>query len=244
MRVACVAIGLLWAAAAGAEAHYRLPWPEGRAFMFTQVPGGQITTHITKATVHAVDIAMPEGVPILAARAGIVEALQAHHRASPDDEPLTYEGNFVRVRHADGTAATYAHLGHQRVAVAVGEPIEEAQLLGYSGASGDVVQPHLHFVVTRMQENSSGWREEVSVPVKFYVGVPTVAFSPRAAVTATANYSSPAEAPRAPSEGGSFVSWKRPVLEPGDEGKAWVLLALWLACGAAALTWFWRFARP
>ena len=115
MRVACLAIGLLWAASAGAEVRYRLPWPEGRSFMFTQVPGGQITTHFTKATVHAVDIAMPEGVPVLAARAGIVEAAQAHHRASPDDEPLTYEGNFVRVRHADGTAATYAHLGHQGV---------------------------------------------------------------------------------------------------------------------------------
>ena len=161
MRVACVAIGLAWAACAGAEVHYRLPWPEGRAFMFTQVPGGQITTHFTKATLHAVDIAMPEGVPVLAARAGIVEAAQAHHRAGADEEPLTYEGNFVRVRHADGTAATDAHLRYQSVTVTVGETIEAAQLLGYSGASGDVIEPHLHFVVTRTQRNSSGWREEV-----------------------------------------------------------------------------------
>ena len=49
-------------------------------------------------------------------------------------------------------------------------------MLGYSGASGDVVEPHLHFVVTRVQENSSGWREEVSIPVKFYIGAPAVAF--------------------------------------------------------------------
>ena len=167
---------ILWAASTGAEVHYRLPWPEGRSFMFTQVPGGQITTHFTKATAHAVDIAMPEGVPVLAARAGIVEAVQAHHRAGPDDEPLTYEGNFVRVRHADGTAATYAHLGHQGVVVAVGEAIEVAQLLGYSGASGDVVAPHLHFVVTRVQQNSAGWREEVSIPVKFYIGEPRSGF--------------------------------------------------------------------
>jgi murein DD-endopeptidase MepM/ murein hydrolase activator NlpD len=159
MRIVRIGIGLLWAASAAAEVHYRLPWAEGRSFMFTQVPGGQITTHFSKATLHAVDIAMPEGVPVLAARAGIVEAVQAHHRAGPDEEPLTYEGNFVRVRHADGTAATYAHLGHQSVAVAVGEPIAAAQLLGYSGASGDVVAPHLHFVVTRVQENSAGWRE-------------------------------------------------------------------------------------
>ena len=243
MRVAWVAIGLLWVACARAEVLYRLPWPEGRSFMFTQVLGGQITTHFTKATAHAVDIAMPEGVPVLAARTGFVEAVQAHHRAGPDDEPLTYEGNYVRVRHADGTAATYAHLAHQSVAVAVGDRIAAAQLLGYSGASGEVVVPHLHFVVTRVQENSAGWREEVSIPVKFYIGEPAVTFVPRAAVTVTANYSGPAEAPRAPSEGGSFASWKRPVLQPGDEPRAWGVLGLWFACGIAGLAWFWRFSK-
>ena len=126
--------------------------------------------------------------------------------------------------------------------VAVGEAIGVGQLLGYSGASGDVVEPHLHFVVTRVQENSSGWREEVSIPVKFYVGAPAVAFAPRAALIATADYSHPAEVPRTPSEGGSFASWKRPALEAGDEARAWGLLALWFACGVAGLAWFWRFA--
>src|SRR5687768_12507007 len=164
MRIAFAAIALVWAAAAGAEVLYRLPWPDGLSFMFTQVSGGRITTHFTKATLHAVDMAMPQGVAVLAARAGIVEAMQAQHGASPDEEPLTYEGNFVRVRHADGTAATYAHLKYQGVTVRVGDAIEAGQLLGVSGASGDVVEPHLHFVVTRGYENSSGWREEVSVP--------------------------------------------------------------------------------
>jgi murein DD-endopeptidase MepM/ murein hydrolase activator NlpD len=242
MRVACLAIGLVWAAAvAGGEALYRLPWPEGLSFMFTQAPGGRVTTHFTKATLHAVDIAMPEGVSVLAARGGIVEAAQAHHRATPDDEPLTYEGNFVRVRHADGTAATYAHLQHQGVAVSRGETIEAGRLLGYSGASGDVLEPHLHFVVTRMQENSSGWREEISIPVQFYVGVPAIVFAPRAALIATAKYSGAAQAPRAPSEGGSLVELRRATLRAGDEAGAWFTLALWLAGGVAALAWFWRF---
>jgi murein DD-endopeptidase MepM/ murein hydrolase activator NlpD len=243
MRVACVAIGLLWAAAAGAEVLYRVPWPDGLSFMFTQVSDGRITTHFTKATLHAVDIAMPEGVSVLAARAGIVEAVQAHHGANPEDGPLTYEGNFVRVRHADGTAATYAHLKYQGVAVAAGDRVEVAQLLGYSGASGDVVAPHLHFVVTRILENSSGWREEVSIPVKFYVGAPALAFAPRAALIVTANYSRAAEMPRVPSEGPPPALWKRQAVEPADEASAWITLALWLACGVAALAWFWRFAR-
>jgi hypothetical protein len=245
MRVAFAAIALVfvWAAAAGAEVLYRLPWPDGRSFMFTQAPGGRITTHFTKATLHAVDVAMPEGVPVLAARSGIVEATQAQHGANPDEEPLTYEGNFVRVRHADGTAATYAHLRYQGVTVAVGETIEAAQVLGYSGASGDVIEPHLHFVVTRTQLNYSGWREELSVPVTFYVGVPAIPFAPRAAMIATAGYSHDAEPPYMPSEGRAHRFRKRPALEAAEEARAWGLLAAWIACGIAGLAGFWAFSR-
>jgi murein DD-endopeptidase MepM/ murein hydrolase activator NlpD len=231
MRIACLAIGLLWSACAGAGTLYRLPWADGLSFMFTQAPGGRITSHFTKARLHAIDIAMPEGTAVLAARAGVVDALVADHGASPGEEPLTYEGNFVRVRHADGTAAVYAHLKHRGVAVAAGQAVEAGQLLGYSGASGEVEQPHLHFAVIRFEKNSSGWLEEVSVPVRFYVGVPPVAIAPRAALRVEANYA------------GVAFAWKRPALQPGDEIRAWGVLALWLACGLAGLAWFWRFSK-
>jgi murein DD-endopeptidase MepM/ murein hydrolase activator NlpD len=242
MRLACLVIWLAWAAPAGAEVLYRLPCADGLSCMFTQVPGGRITSHFTKATLHAVDIAMPEGVAIVAARAGVVETIEAHHGASAEDEPLTYDGNLVRVRHADGTAAIYAHLKHRGVAIAVGETVQAGQLLGYSGASGDVLEPHLHFAVVRSVRNSSGWQEDVSVPVKFYIGVPPLAFAPRAALRVTANYSGIADYPRAPSETRLFP-FRRPTLEPGEEARAWGVLALWLVCGLAALAWFWKFAR-
>lgn len=243
MRVACFAIGLVWAASTAAEVLYRLPWPEGLSFMFTQVSDGRITSHFTKATLHAVDIAMPEGIPVLAARAGVVEAMEMHQGASPEEDPLSYEGNFVRVRHADGTGAIYAHLKHQGVAVAVGETVEPGQLLGHSGATGDVLEPHLHFAVTRVQTDSSGLREDVSVPVKFYIGAPPVAFPPRAALRVVANYSGAAEAPRTPREGLPLPPWKRRALAPDEEAGAWCLLAAWLACGVAALLWFWKFSK-
>jgi murein DD-endopeptidase MepM/ murein hydrolase activator NlpD len=243
MRLACLAIAFAWASVTGADELYRLPWPEGLSFMFIQAPGGRITTHFTKATLHAVDVAMPEGVPVLAARDGTVEALEIRYGASAEEEPLSYEGNYVRVRHADGTAAIYAHLEHKGVAVAVGEAIKRGQVLGYSGATGDVTEPQLHFTVIRQEKNSSGWPEDVSLPVVFYVGVPPVAFSPRTALRVTANYSSPAAPPRAPSEGSPLAAWQRPALAPGDETAAWLRLAIWLACGVAALVWFWKFSK-
>ena len=239
----CLALLLLWALAAQAQVLYRLPWPEGLSFMLTQVPDGRITTHFTKATLHAIDFAMPVGVPVLAARSGIVEALEAGTSVGPEDEPLTYEGNFVRVRHEDGTAATYAHLAAQRVVVTVGEHVQASQLLAYSGASGDVSQPHLHFVVTRIERNASGWPEEISVPVHFYVGTPPVAFPPRAALTVTAKYSGPAQAPRAPSDWQPLVPWKPAVLGPWAQAGAWALLAACFAGGVAGMLWFWRFSR-
>ena len=239
MRLACLVPLLLWALAAEAEVLYRLPWPEGRSFMFTQVSDGYITSHFTAATVHAVDIAMPVGVPVLAARAGIVEKLEA---ASPADDPASYEGNFVRVQHDDGTAAIYAHLAPHSVTVKIGDAVQAAHLLGYSGVSGDVVEPNLHFGVVRRRNNAAGWAEDVSIPVMFYVGVPPVAFPPRSAVTATANYSGPARAPRAPSEWQPLVPWRPSVLGPWEEARAWCLVAAWIAAGIAGMAWFWKFS--
>lgn len=243
MRRFCLGLVLVWALAAKAEVLYRLPWPDGLSFMFTQVAGGRVTSHFTKATLHAVDIAMPVGVPVLAARAGVVEALDADQGSSPEEEPASYEGNFVRVRHADGTVAIYAHLAPHTAAVSLGQAVKAGEMLARSGASGDIVHPHLHFAVVHVLKNASGWREEVSVPVTFYVGVPPVAFPPRAAVTVTANYSSAARAPRAPSEWRPLVPWQPAELSPWDEVRAWCLLGAWLAAGIAGMAWFWKFSR-
>lgn len=243
MRRSCLVFLLLWALAAEAAVLYRLPWPEGLSYMFTQVSDGRITSHFTKATLHAVDIAMPVGVPVLAARAGVVEALEEEQGGQPDEEPSSYEGNFVRVQHHDGTVAMYAHLAPHSLAVRVGDVVQAGQLLGRSGASGDVVEPHLHFAVIRRQKNAAGWPEETSVPVTFFIGVPPIAFPPRSAVTVTANYSAVAQAPRAPSEWRPLVPWRPAALGPWEELSAWCLLAAWLAAGIAGIAWFWKFSR-
>lgn len=234
MRLACLAMGLSLATCVAAEDLYRLPWPDGLTFMFIQAPGGRVTSHFTQATLHAVDIAMPEGVPVLAARTGTVDAVEGGYGASMEEDPVTYEGNFVRVRHGDGTAAIYAHLKHHGVAVAVGDAVASGQLLGYSGATGDVLESQLHFAVLY---------EDASLPFRFYVGLPPIVFPPRAALRVTANYSGHADWPRAPSEGEPLAATRSGNLEGGEEAAAWPLSAVWVACGVAALAWFWRFSR-
>ena len=220
-----------------AEVLYRVPWTEGLSFTISQAPGDAVTTHIAARNREAVDFGMPEGTSVLAARAGVVIETEARYGASKDEEPLTYEGNFVRVRHEDGTIATYAHLKHRGVAVAPGARVEAGTLLGYSGATGDANGAHLHFGVSRQERGY-----EVSVPVRFTLGSPPIEFDPRRSLVVTANYTGAAEVPRTAAEY-RFGLWKRPELPPEEMPKVWLTLAGLSAALVAGIVWFWKFSR-
>lgn len=207
--------------------------------MFTQVPGGWVGTHVLRSNRYAVDIAMPEGTPVLAARGGVVIGTEWRH-GGEQRGPAWGSGNYVLVRHEDGTVATYAHLAHVGVAVEPGEEVQAGRLLGYSGTTGFSSGPHLHFGVSRF-EIMDGQRVEISVPVRFYIGDPPVAFEPRASVTVAAKYSEAAEPPRATRDARRLVEFKPRA--PEELLWVWTKLAAWLAAGLAGLAWFWRFSR-
>ncbi|HTJ15234.1 MAG TPA: M23 family metallopeptidase [Steroidobacteraceae bacterium] len=95
----------------------------------------------------AVDFAVPIGTQVLAARDGVVSGTGAAPR-SPNDEPGTTRGDYVWVRHRDGTVATYLHLRHNGAAVALGQAVKAGQLLGYSGCTGHCTAGMLHFQVS------------------------------------------------------------------------------------------------
>lgn len=212
--------------------------------MFSQAPGGMITTHMTRDSQHAVDIPMPEGTPVLAARGGVVAAAEWRHGTGLETAPAWLGGNLVRLRHADGTFATYAHLMPAGVAVELDEEIEAGRVIGYSGSTGFATGPHLHFGVTRLEPAGEGRAQvSVSVPVTFYVGDPPLAFAPRAALFVTADYSPRAEPPWLPSAPRRLPQWSPPVLAPEQRALAWGQLALWAAMGLAGIVWFYRFSR-
>lgn len=111
---------------------------------------------------HALDIAMPEGTPIIAVRGGRVMSVENRFSRSGLSETFAGEANKVRVLHTDGSMAVYAHLKMGSVVVNPGQVVERGQLLAQSGNTGYSSGPHLHFVV---QINRG--QELVSVPFLF-----------------------------------------------------------------------------
>jgi murein DD-endopeptidase MepM/ murein hydrolase activator NlpD len=170
-----------------ADATYRLPWPDGKTFSVIQAPGGRITSHTTPESRDAIDIAMPEGSPVLAARGGTVFGTVSVHSGGALLESMKARNNMVRVLHEDGTIANYLHLMQGGVAVADGERVAAGKLLGYSGNTGYSSGPHLHFAVTRVAAAGEGL-EEVSEPVRFSSGEPARVFTLQADASVTANH--------------------------------------------------------
>ena len=87
------------------------------------------------------DIACPVGTPVYAAYAGTVER-------TGDFSDIGRSGDRnILIRNPDQEAQYYGHL--EECLVKVGDRIRKGQLIGYSGARGNVTGPHLHFEMWR-----------------------------------------------------------------------------------------------
>jgi murein DD-endopeptidase MepM/ murein hydrolase activator NlpD len=140
---------------------YRAPFAPARSFTVTQAPPDAVT-HRDPGSRDAIDIAMPVGTAVHAARDGLV--INAAHRffRGGTTQEVRDEANFVQVLHDDGTTAVYAHLQLDTVRVRPGQRVQRGEYIANSGNTGFSSGPHLHFVVLR----NAGLRSE-SVPVAF-----------------------------------------------------------------------------
>lgn len=84
-----------------------------------------------------VDWAAPVGTPILAAGSGTIE--EARHKS--------YNGNYVRIRHANGYQTAYSHMVRIAPGVQPGTKVRQGQIIGYVGSTGLSSGPHLHYEV-------------------------------------------------------------------------------------------------
>lgn len=83
------------------------------------------------------DWAAKRGTPILAAGNGIVE----------DARRKGGNGNFVRIRHANGYQTSYSHMHRFAKGLRPGMKVQLGQVIGYVGSTGLSSGPHLHFEV-------------------------------------------------------------------------------------------------
>jgi murein DD-endopeptidase MepM/ murein hydrolase activator NlpD len=83
-----------------------------------------------------IDVANNVGTPIVAAKSGRVTF------SGWDDGGYGYK---VLVQHEDGSQSLYAH--NSRLAVRVGQTVEQGQLVSYMGSTGRSTGPHLHFEI-------------------------------------------------------------------------------------------------
>ena len=137
---------------------YAWPLAEKHRSRISQMPGGP--THREAFSQYAIDIAVTEGTPVIAARAGVVVFLEDRYFESGfDRDEYKDKANHVRVLHEDGSMATYAHLSPDSVDLEPGQRVAVGDVLGRSGNTGYSSGPHLHFAILANRD-----MEIVSIP--------------------------------------------------------------------------------
>ncbi|MGB5335387.1 MAG: M23 family metallopeptidase [Woeseiaceae bacterium] len=141
---------------------YRAPFVAAANYPITQAYPDN-ATHQTIDSRYAIDIAMPVGTDVLAARGGVVfDVVGTNFRGGTNREEHLHAANIVRILHDDGTFAVYAHLNWNSIRVTPGQRVQTGQYIADSGNTGFSSGPHLHFAVQR----NAGMRIE-AVPVAF-----------------------------------------------------------------------------
>lgn len=106
------------------EGNYRLTTPYG----YTRYVNGALSgRHM------AIDLAMPQGTPVMATNDGIVVL----------SDELYLAGNSVYIDHGMGLFSQYSHLYEWHVEI--GDEVKQGDIIGLVGSTGFSTGPHLHF---------------------------------------------------------------------------------------------------
>jgi murein DD-endopeptidase MepM/ murein hydrolase activator NlpD len=127
-----------------------------------------------------VDIALPDGTPVYAAREGtVINARHDFFRVAVDPVMMD-QANVIEILHDDGTIGVYAHLRWDSIRVRIGAHVVRGQYIADSGNTGFSSGPHLHFAVIR-----NAGTADVSVPIQF-AGIAEVGVTPETQMQLTA----------------------------------------------------------
>jgi murein DD-endopeptidase MepM/ murein hydrolase activator NlpD len=124
---------------------YSLPFAKGTKHKIAQGYGGLFSHQ----NIAALDFDMPEGTPVHAARGGVIYGYKDDSNEGGPFSKYKNKANYIMIKHDDGSFGCYWHLKKNGVVVKKGA-VAQGQLIGYSGATGFTLQPHLHFSVKRV----------------------------------------------------------------------------------------------
>lgn len=115
----------------------------GASFLRSPVPMARVTSGFTYRRQHpilnvvrphlAIDLAAPEGTPVMATADGRV-VFRAMNGGN---------GNMVTIDHGNGYRSFYAHLSGFRRGLKVGDRVRQKDLIGYVGSTGLATGPHV-----------------------------------------------------------------------------------------------------
>jgi murein DD-endopeptidase MepM/ murein hydrolase activator NlpD len=140
---------------------YRIPFAIGSTYEVAQAYPMQFT-HNAPDSRYAVDITLPDGTPIYAARDGVVINVRTDAFVGAAAPVMMDQANVVEILHDDGTIGVYAHLHEDSVRVHIGQQVARGMYIADSGNTGFTTGPHLHFAVLRNSGDG-----DVSIPVEF-----------------------------------------------------------------------------
>ncbi len=140
---------------------YSLPYAAGKTYRVLQGYGSRFSH--TGLEEFAIDLDMPIGTPVHAARDGVVARVTESNAKGCWEDGCGEYANYVIILHGDGTTGEYFHLQQDGALVEVGDGVSQGQKIGYSGNTGHTTMPHLHFAVYRA---TTGGNTQ-SIPVRF-----------------------------------------------------------------------------
>lgn len=108
--------------------------------------GGNLRSHFgyrihpifrTRRLHTGIDLSASTGTPIYASGDGVVERAQW----------VSGYGRYVELRHVNGYGTAYGHMSRIADGMVPGARVQQGQIIGYVGSSGQSTGPHLHFEI-------------------------------------------------------------------------------------------------
>jgi murein DD-endopeptidase MepM/ murein hydrolase activator NlpD len=129
---------------------YSLPFENKKKVFLVQGYESKFFSHKGE---RALDFKVKKGTKVCAARDGIVISMREDSDKGGLKQANLSDGNYISIKHIDGSVAYYWHLQKDGVVVNIGDTIKTGQWIGLSGNTGYSSFPHLHFEVQGYDAN-------------------------------------------------------------------------------------------